>query len=47
MLEVESGKSLTKVETREFGHPIEARFIHFPIGKNSDPISKIDDFISL
>ncbi len=41
------GVKLSMIESRDFSNAKEATFYHFAVGKNSNPKSKIDDFISL
>ena len=45
--EEETGVQLAKVETRDFSDGSNAAFVHFRVGKNGDPNSKIDDFVTL
>ncbi len=44
--EQETGVQLDRVETRDFAENVNAPFVHFRVGKNGDPNSKIDDFVS-
>ena len=44
--EEESGNSLTVVESRDFTNADSASLVHFKVGHNGDPKSKIDDFVS-
>lgn len=45
--EKETGVSLEKVESKDFLSVAETSLVHFRVGSNSDPRSKIDDFVSL
>jgi hypothetical protein len=45
--EEEAGIKLLKTETRDFKDIDDASFTHFAVGKNADPLAKIDDFVSL
>jgi len=45
--EDETGVSINKVESRDFANTGSAALVHFRVGKNGDPKSKIDDFVSL
>ncbi len=44
--EQETGVRIDKVETRDFTDSTNAPFVHFRVGENGDPNSKIDDFVS-
>lgn len=45
--EKETGVSIRKAETRDFSNTGEASLVHFQVGANKDPFSKIDDFAAL
>lgn len=45
--EDETGVKLVKVESEDPTSHSDAPLVHFGVGKNSDPRSKVDDFVSL
>lgn len=45
--EQETGVSLKKVESKDFSSLGDASIVHFGVGSNSDPRSKIDEFVAL
>ncbi len=45
--EVETGVKIPKIEIRDFSNTGEASLVHFQVGANKDPFSKIDDFAAL
>lgn len=45
--EKKTGVKLNIIETTDFNSVNDASLVHFKIGSNSDPVSKIDDFVSL
>jgi len=45
--EEETGVQIPKAETRDFSSTDGASLVHFRVGKNMDPYSKIDDFAAL
>jgi hypothetical protein len=45
--EKETGVQLKKVESKDFSTVGDASLVHFRVGSNSDPRSKIDDFVTL
>ncbi|MDF1576419.1 MAG: hypothetical protein P1P86_14620 [Bacteroidales bacterium] len=45
--EDETGVQLSKVESKDPALNVEISLVHFKVGSNSDPHSKIDDFVSL
>ena len=45
--EEETGVRINKVESRDFTSTGSASLVHFRVGQNGDPKSKIDDFVSL
>ncbi len=44
--EEETGVQLNKIESRDFSDAGPNSFVHFRVGENGDPNSKIDDFVS-
>jgi hypothetical protein len=45
--ENETGVQLNKVESKDFSSLGDASLVHFRVGSNTDPRSKIDEFVSL
>lgn len=45
--ENETGVHLKKVESKDFSSVGDASLVHFGVGSNTDPRSKIDDFVTL
>lgn len=45
--ENETGVQLQKAQSKDFSSVGEASLVHFGVGSNSDPRSKIDDFVTL